>query len=111
MISPEESAAIVAALSVAYRAEATEATYMIWHEQLQQLDLDLARAATALLIATHDGFMPTVARFREAYRSEQRRAAAQARSLPEPRPPRMEPSKLQEILSEARAHLTGRGSE
>lgn len=100
-----EVAAVLHRLAAAYRAEITKAEAEVWADHLEDRDVEVAFAATDNLIAQADGFFPTIAKFREACRAEQRRRDARRPALAEAPLELIEPSKLQDLLSETRSKL------
>lgn len=73
-MTPEETAAVVHRLTVAFSTPITESLLGIWHDHMVDKDTETAFAATDALIAEHAGFMPTIAKFNEAYRAQRRKS-------------------------------------
>ncbi len=100
-----EVAAILHRLAAAYRAEVSEAEAEVWAHHLASLDQAVGFAATDRLIATTDGYMPTIAKFRDVYRAESRRIEFAPPALPEAPPRRLDPGELKAMLADTRSRL------
>jgi len=82
---PSEARLVLTKLFGAYRTTADEATVLVYAEALAPVDLDIALAAVAAVIATEDR-LPSVSRLMAVVRVQHARIVRSARALPPAKP-------------------------
>lgn len=68
-------------LATAFRYTLTSEDLAVWTDHIGGLDAGLATEVVETLISNHDGFMPTVAAFRDAYAAAHRARMRERRDL------------------------------
>lgn len=78
-MNPTQVAVVLDRLATAFNRRLTSEDLEVWSDALDDLDVQMSTEALDALIRNHDGFMPTVARFRQAYNEIARTRARERR--------------------------------